>query len=59
MNTKPTAIDAYLASLTLPAPQQVERRLHDWFTATERYAPQLHEVGEADYLAMKRKEMAR
>jgi hypothetical protein len=27
--------------------------------ATERYAPQLHEVNEADYLAMKRKEIAR
>lgn len=53
------AIDAYLASLALPAPQQQERRLRDWFAATERYAPQLHEMNEADYLAMKRKEIAR
>lgn len=53
------AIDAYLASLALPAAQQVERRLRDWFAATERYAPQLHEMNEADYLAMKRKEIAR
>ncbi len=53
------AIDAYLASLGLPAAQQVERRLREWFASTERYAPQLHEMNEADYLAMKRKEIAR
>ena len=53
------AIDAYLASLALPAPQQLERRLHDWFAATERYAPQLHEMNEADYVAMKHKEIGR
>jgi hypothetical protein len=53
------AIDAYLASLALPAAQQVERRLRDWFASTERYAPQLHEMNEADYLAMKRREIAR
>jgi hypothetical protein len=37
----------------------VEKRLHDWFTATERYALQLHEMSEAEYLDMKRKEVAR
>ena len=53
------AIDAYLASLQVPPAQQPERRLRDWFAATERYALQLHEMDEADYLAMKRKEFAR
>jgi hypothetical protein len=53
------AIDAYLGALGLPVPQQQERRLRNWHAATERYAPQLHEVNEADYLAMKRKEIAR
>jgi hypothetical protein len=53
------AIDAYLASLSLPAEKQQEKRLRDWFAATERYAKQLHEVDQADYLAMKRREIAR
>ena len=53
------AIDSYLGSLATPPAQQAERRLRDWFAATERYARQLHEMEEADYLAMKRKEIAR
>src|SRR5258706_2327110 len=47
------AIDTYLASLALPPEERQERRLHDWFAATERYARQLHEVEQDDYLAMK------
>lgn len=53
------AIDTYLASLSAPASQRQERRLRDWFAATERYARQLHEMDQDDYLAMKRKEIAR
>jgi hypothetical protein len=53
------AIDAYLASLGAPAAQQFERRLQAWFAATEAYALQLREMSQADYLAMKRKEIAR
>lgn len=53
------AIDTYLASLSAPAPERQERRLRDWFAATERYARQLHEMDQDDYLAMKRKEIAR
>ena len=53
------AIDAYLDSLSAPPQQQAERRLRDWFTATERYPLQLHEISEDDYLAMKRKEIQR
>ena len=53
------AIDSYLGALAMPPAQQVEKRLRDWFTATERYALQLHEMSEAEYLDMKRKEVAR
>jgi hypothetical protein len=53
------AIDTYLASLSAPASERQERRLREWFAATERYALQLHEVDRDDYLAMKRKEIAR
>jgi hypothetical protein len=53
------AIDSYLASLSAPPAERQTQRLRDWFAATERYALQLHEVDEKDYLAMKRKEIAR
>ena len=53
------AIDAYLASLSAPAAQQRARRLEAWFTATEQYARQLHEVDKESYLAMKRAEYQR
>jgi hypothetical protein len=47
------AIDAYLNSLSLAPDAQIEQRLRLWFAATERYARQLHELDEGDYLAMK------
>ena len=53
------AIDAYLDSLDAPKGEQQEKRLHDWYAATERYATQLHELSEDEYLTMKRKEVAR
>ena len=53
------AIEAYLASLKLPAGQQVNTRLERWFDATEQYAVQLHEVDRADYLEMKKIELQR
>jgi hypothetical protein len=53
------AIDAYLGSLSAPPQERQERRLRDWFAATERYPRQLHEIDQADYLAMKRKEIQR
>lgn len=53
------AIDSYLASMAVPPEQRQEKRLRDWFAATERYARQLHEIEQADYLAMKRREIAR
>ena len=53
------AIDAYLAAYSLPAPEQFEKRIREWYASTERYAPQLHEMEQNDYLDMKRKEMRR
>ena len=53
------AIDAYLSALAVPAGQRLEKRLQNWYVATERYARQLHELEREDYLAMKRKEVRR
>jgi len=51
------AIEAYLGSLVVPPADQLEKRLRDWFAATERFPLQLHELDEGEYLAMKRKEV--
>ena len=53
------AIDAALGALAAPAPQRFEQSLERWFTATERYARQLHEVDHDTYIAMKRREYQR
>lgn len=53
------ALDAYLSSMTQPPAQQQEHRLRHWIAAVERYAPQLHEAGENEYLEMKRRELKR
>ena len=53
------AIDAYLAASGLPPGEQAERRIREWYTSTERYAAQLHEMDQAEYLDMKRKEIKR
>jgi len=53
------AIEAYLASLSMPEQGRVSRRLADWFAATERYPRQLHEMDRGEYLAMKEKETKR
>jgi len=53
------AIEAYLGALTTPLPARLEKRLHDWFDAAERYPLQLHEMERSDYFAMKRKEYLR
>jgi hypothetical protein len=53
------AIEAFLASLNVPREQQVEKRLNDWFAATEKYPRQLHEMDRNEYLAMKQKETKR
>ena len=53
------AIEAYLGAYSLPAPDQLEKRLRDWFAATEHHARQLHEMERGEYLDMKRREVQR
>jgi hypothetical protein len=53
------AIEAFLGALSAPPGARLEKAFRDWFAATETYAPQLHEIGESEYLAMKRKEYSR
>jgi hypothetical protein len=53
------AIDAHLASLSVPPDQRLEKRIQTWFNSTEQYARQLHEMDRAQYVAMKRGEYER
>jgi hypothetical protein len=53
------AIDSYLDTLDVPREQQVEKRIQSWFTATERYPRQLHEMDRSTYVNMKRQEYER
>ena len=53
------AIEAYLGSMASPAGDRQEKRLRDWFDATERHARQLHEMERDEYLKMKRNEVQR
>jgi hypothetical protein len=53
------AIEAYLGALAAPAAERAEKRLRDWYAATERHRRQLHEMERDDYLAMKRRELQR
>jgi hypothetical protein len=53
------AIDAHLASLAVPPEQRVEKRIQTWFSSTEQYARQLHEMDRSQYVAMKRGEVER
>src|SRR6185369_1166002 len=53
------AIESFLGALDNPRRQRFEKASHAWFAATERYARQLREMDEGEYLAMKRKEFAR
>jgi hypothetical protein len=53
------AIDSFLGAMDAAPAVQLERRLQSWFTATERYPRQLHEIDRGEYLAMKRAEHLR
>ena len=53
------AVDAYLEALVLPQAQQLDRRLLDWFAATERHPRQLRELDWETYVQMKRMEVRR
>ena len=53
------AIEAYLGALAAPPAERAEKRLRDWFAATEQHPLQLHEMERDDYLVMKRRELQR
>jgi hypothetical protein len=53
------AIEAFLGAVSAPPQERLEKRLREWFTAIERYPRQLHEMEQAEYLNMKRKEYLR
>lgn len=48
------ALDAYLA-----APDDFEKRLTLWYAGTEKFPRQLHDLGEAEYLELKRADRQR
>ena len=48
------AVEAWLAAMDAPRDMRVERALHSWYAAVERYPRQLHEVSESRYLELKR-----
>jgi len=53
------ALEAFLSAVATPAPRRFEKSLERWYTATERYALQLHEIDYDDYITMKRNEYLR
>ncbi len=53
------AIESFLGAPAATDGQPFEKRINDWFNAIERYPRQLHELEQAEYLEMKRKEYLR
>jgi hypothetical protein len=53
------AIDSFLGAVRTAPAAQLEKRLQSWFTATELYPRQLHEMDRTTYLEMKRAEHIR
>jgi hypothetical protein len=39
--------------------QRLDRRINQWFSGTERYPRQLHEMDRATYVALKRQDYGR
>jgi hypothetical protein len=52
------AIDAFLDAQSAPPAERLDKRLIDWYVASERYPRQLHELERDEYLEMKRREVA-
>lgn len=50
------AIDAYLDAMDAPDAQRTDKRIQNWFSATERYPKQLREMDRASYVALKRQD---
>ena len=53
------AVESFLGALAVPEPERTEKRLRDWYEATEQYARQLHDLERHEYLKMKRDEVVR
>ena len=53
------AIDAYLDTMDAAQGERVDKRINQWFSATERYPRQLHEMDRDTYVTMKRQEYGR
>lgn len=50
------AVDSFLSTRTLPDATRYKAALTTWFRQNDGYPQQLHEMAEADYLEIKRKE---
>jgi hypothetical protein len=53
------AIEAFLGALSAPPQERFEKRIRDWYAASERFSRQLHEIDRTEYLDMKRGENLR
>jgi hypothetical protein len=53
------AVETYFGALSVPPDARPEKRLMDYYAASERYPRQLHDVEQQDYLTLKRKELTR
>jgi hypothetical protein len=53
------AVETFLDALAVPESERSEKRLRDWYEATEQYARQLHELERHEYLKMKHDEVVR
>lgn len=53
------AIEAYLGAPAGQPDTRLEQRLSNWFSASEQYSLQLHEIDRRDYMQMKQEEYHR
>jgi hypothetical protein len=53
------AIDAYLSAMASPPQAQLEERFQQWYSSTEQYPIQLHEIERDVYIKMKHDEYLR
>lgn len=50
------AIETYFSTLDVPEASKFERRLENWFDATEQFRPQLFELEKSEYMSNKIRE---
>ncbi len=53
------AIYAHLSALSSLPDKRLEQRLNNWFSASEQYSRQLHEIDRQQYMRMKQQEYRR